>query len=68
MSHIRGLGDEFRGVTPEELPPPIAPLVASMGSLRVRRCMPVGGKEGEGEGVGVLPGGESTPKDPFYSS
>ena len=45
------LGDRFRGLALDELPLPVAPLLASvMGTLR--RCWPW-----EEKGVGVLPAG-----------
>ena len=52
------LGDGFRGLAWDVLPMPTAPLDAShlVGSLRVRRCKPVGEKEGKGKCVGMLPG------------
>ena len=48
------LRDRHRALAQEELPMPIAPLVAS--PLQFRRCRPVGEGEEKGTDAGMLPG------------
>ena len=55
------LGNRFRGLAWDELPLPIAPVVARWGTLECRRCVPMGEEkeaEGEGNSMGCSPEGE----------
>ena len=58
-SEERGLGDRSRGLARDELPLPIAPLIASLtGSLRVWEMLACEGRTGGRKGPGLLLGGK----------